>query len=136
MAVKPPCGASIQDGRGTSVGSRQRIVVVDGLSETEEVLKAILEPRGLQVTRIRTHDSVARFRETEPPHVVVVHGSAADVDEPSVGIWNSIPRVVIGFAHDAPTQVSERRTSTYFLNKPFHYAELIRAIERLLPQFV
>ncbi len=117
------------------MSSGQRIVVVDGLSETEEVLKAILEPRGFQVTRMRTHDSVARFRETEPPNVVVVHGSAADVNEPSVGIWNSIPRVVIGSAHHAPTQVSERRTSTHFLNKPFQYGELIRAIEQLLPQF-
>ena len=34
--------------------AKQRVLVVDGLSETEEVLRAVLEPRGLMVDRIRS----------------------------------------------------------------------------------
>ena len=51
---------------------KQHVLVVDGLSETEEVLRAVLEPRGLSVDRVRSTASeelAAHFR----PSVMVLH---------------------------------------------------------------
>ncbi len=36
----------------STVLSEQHVLVVDGISETEEVLKTVLEPRGFHVNRI------------------------------------------------------------------------------------
>ncbi len=106
--------------------SGQRVLVVDGLTETEEVLKAVLEPQGLAVDRIRHH---ARTDDAEQkPSVIVVHqdsSSAAD----QTNRWSGIPTVVIGTAQiDAP----EPDDGEQFLAKPFQYGDLICAIERLL----
>ena len=110
----------------------QRVVVVDGLSETEAVLKAVLEPRGLQVTRIRTHDSGQHLRDSQLPNVVVVHDKASNEQSPCSDRWDSVPHVLIGAAGDATHPAREGRATTCFLSKPFQYPELIRAIEQLL----
>lgn len=108
------------------VTAKQRVLVVDGLSETEEVLRAVLEPRGLMVDRIRsagTEELAAKRR----PSVMVLH-----VDEepattaPPVG-WQNVPRILIGAA-----KVSDSCTAEHHLEHPFQYGELIRTIERLL----
>jgi DNA-binding response OmpR family regulator len=107
-----------------------RVLVIDGLSETEEVLKAVLEPRGLTVDRIRGNS----FEKTaeQPPSVVVIH-----LDEPrqtaaASNGFSDVPQVIIGSAEISgccgPAGAHQ------FLRKPFHYRELIQAIEGLLPE--
>lgn len=100
-----------------------RVLVVDGLSETETVLKAVLEPQGACVERCRSSEPA---RHHLPPNVVVV-----DIDdlpaENAADAWPDVPHVVIGSA-----RVDGAHQPARFLEKPFHYPELIRTVQRLL----
>ncbi len=110
-----------------------QIVLVDGLSETEEVLKAVFEPKGTRIARIR-HLNTAKFFEPDSrPNVVVLHESDAQPAHPELECFESIPRVVIRSV--LQTEDSESSDSeTFYLQKPFQYPELVRAVERLLEQ--
>jgi len=99
-----------------------RILVVDAVTDTEEVLRAVLEPRGMLVNRRKTgHPASA----TQARPTVVVLDEEATTPQTQVE-FSDIPQVIIGrtelpAAHD-------RRV----LSKPFHYAELVQAIEQLV----
>lgn len=104
--------------------STPRVLVVDGLAETETVLRAVLEPQGARVER---HRSSVSMTNTLPPEVLVV-----DVDDQhsaafSVTAWPNVPRVVLG-SIPAGDDLGETR----FLEKPFQYPELIRVVQSLL----
>jgi CheY-like chemotaxis protein len=111
------------------VTAKQRVLVVDGLSETEEVLRAVLEPRGLSVDRIRsaaTEELAAKRR----PSVMVLHLDDDPVRAAAPAGWQNVPRIVIG-----ATKVNDARGASageHYLEQPFQYGELIRTIERLL----
>jgi hypothetical protein len=107
------------------VASGQSVLVVDGLSETTQVLKAVLEPRGLRVDRVRGHQTVSP-RASSKPNVVVLH---EDETLPPEDRWQGVPRVVIGSTELPPT---EPGNGEHHLPKPFQYGELIQAIESLL----
>lgn len=104
----------------------RRVLVVDGLAETEEVLRAVLEPRGLEVRRVRADASSEAARQ-KPPHLLVLH----HVETPPAPKWGDVPRVIIG-----RTARRRDRTKTpaaaHYLPHPFEYGDLIAAIERLL----
>jgi DNA-binding response OmpR family regulator len=116
--------------------NRERILVVDEISDTTEVLQAVLEPRGVTVNR------VSRWDQTESPTVenrpaVVVYDAESLTDGalPAGGNWHGIPQVVIGTVrivnsdkHQTTVPDAERR----FLQKPFQFAELVQAIEALI----
>lgn len=108
----------------------RRVLVVDGLTETEQVLKAVLEPRGLEVNRVRAAAS-RHAAAHEPPHLLVLH----EDEVPAPRTWRDVPRVIIGRVElDEPR---DRRGSTsdddrHYLPHPFDYGELVAAIERLL----
>lgn len=108
----------------------QRVLVVDGLAETEAVLKAVLEPRGLQVDRIRAHQPPDRVTRGARPNVVVLEAHEVEADSNTPRPWDNIPRVIIGAA-EIP-EGSPATSDEQHLSKPFHYGELIQAIERLL----
>jgi CheY-like chemotaxis protein len=111
------------------VTAKQRVLVVDGLSETEEVLRAVLEPRGLMVDRIRsaaTEALAARRR----PSVMVLHVDEEPSPTSQPAGWQNVPRIVIGAAK--VNDDCESAAGEHHLEKPFHYGELIRTIERLL----
>jgi DNA-binding response OmpR family regulator len=106
----------------------QRVLVVEGLAETEQVLRAVLEPRGLHVNRVRAMHSAHDEQRGETPRAAVL---VIDADEPSAGdlaAWDGAPRVILGTT-SVPAWTA---ASDHFLQKPFHYGELIAAIERLL----
>ena len=107
----------------------KRVLVVDGLSETEEVLRAVLEPRGLSVDRIRSAatDELAAKRR---PSVMVLHVDEEPAPGTAPAAWQNVPRIVIGatkVADAGPPACGE-----HYLEQPFQYGELIRTIERLL----
>ena len=106
----------------------QRVLVVGGLEETGEVLKAVLEPRGLQVRRINTSAHLGQCR-SERPSVIVLHE-----ESPALGSeWGDVPRILIGSATIAESAAPEAAPgSPTYIQKPFHYGELITAIEQLL----
>jgi CheY-like chemotaxis protein len=108
------------------VTDARRVLVVDSESATEEVLKAVLEPRGLRVDRVR---DLASSSAAGRPTVLII-----DDDRPAAEIrgepgWAGVPRVVIGSARlpDASGEHAGR-----YLQKPFQYPELIRLIDQLL----
>jgi CheY-like chemotaxis protein len=111
------------------VTGKQHVLVVDGLSETEEVLRAVLEPRGLSVDRIRsaaTDELAAHAR----PSVMVLHVDEDPAPTAAPEGWQRVPRIVIGSTkiNDACEAAAEE----HYLEQPFQYGELIRKIERLL----
>ena len=119
-------------GRTPKVVNGQHVVLFDGLNETEQVLKAIFEPQGCRVNRIRKHHPVDAVSSDEIPSIVVVHdddSSDCTTNQPG---WNDIPKNVIGSVKQAKRTNPDQ--STRFLVQPFQYAELIDSIESLLTQ--
>lgn len=110
----------------------QRVLVVDGLNETEEVLKAVLEPQGLEINRIRTH-LPQTFQDALPPHLVILHEEAADTSSPVASAFPHVPRLIIGSItlpeRNRPSETDPREE---YLSLPFHYRDLIQAVETLL----
>lgn len=101
----------------------QSILVIDGLSETTEVLKAVFEPRGHSVNRVRqTQLSEPRAAQ---PSVVVWHASDAD-DRSRQCRFDSVPQIVIGKACVTDSPQTRR------LSQPFQYRELLQAVESAL----
>lgn len=107
------------------MNSVPHVLVIDGTSDTEAVLKAVLEPRGTQVERTRGAVARRRTDDVNAPHVVVI-----DLDDESAdataSCFEESHRILIG---SAATLVDDRDR---FLSKPFQYPELLRAIEDLL----
>ena len=107
------------------VGNSPSILVVDGLSETTAVLKAVFEPRGHAVNRVR--QSQLPSKNSSPgPSVVVWHANEAE-DSQAASQFEGVPRIVIGRASSAISAGGSRRIS-----QPFEYGELLQAIESLL----
>src|SRR5580658_11019808 len=84
----------------------QRVLVVDGLSETEAVLRAVLEPKGLEVDRVRGADtgvfSRGRQAAKQRPSLVVLHVEDGRALIPASDGWQDVPRIVIGATKDVP----------------------------------
>ena len=119
--------------QGCVVINRTRVMVVDGLTETEEVLRAVLEPRGMQVMRIRSGPNSERTQPADRPSVVVLHEPERSASERATLAghtrdWGEVPCVVIGRAHH---QVPPSNPMRRYLSQPFHYSELLTAIESL-----
>lgn len=119
-----PRGASAT--RKFAVSSGQNIIVVDGVPETEQVLRAVLEPRGHQVERVRAFELDAAASDR---HVLVLHDDGSQ--EARRTRHGETPRVVIG---SMTTEETSSDSSERQLSHPFHYAELIRAVESLLAE--
>lgn len=106
------------------MGKSSSILVVDGPSETTEVLRAVFEPRGHAVNRVR--QSQLSGDRSQCPRLVVWHTS--EFDEPSAtDRFAGIPRVVIGRVRLTEPSPAARRFA-----QPFEYCELLSAIESLL----
>jgi CheY-like chemotaxis protein len=133
------------------VSSRERVLVVDEISDTAEVLQAVLEPRGVTVNRIcRLSQSDYPTVENRPAVVVYDADTIAAGAFAAGGNWQGVPQIIIGTiraAHaDRPESdrgesnrgVSAKRESAVpnvarrYLQKPFQFAELLQAIEALI----
>ena len=112
----------------------QRVLVVDGVSDTGEVLKAVLEPRGWQVDRVRRMDQFGEATRAERPDVMIVDVETTTGPELSDRELAEVPRVIIGSLRVTSPDDEPGSPSRQYLTKPFHYAELLRAIDELLAQ--
>ena len=133
------------------MSNRERVLVVDEISDTAEVLQAVLEPRGVTVNRI------CRWGQTESPTVenrpaVVVYDaeSLADGELPTSGNWPGVPQIIIGTIRPIKFDTGKFDTGKFetgksdikepdspdverrYLQKPFQFAELVQAIEALI----
>lgn len=102
----------------------QSVLVVDEISDTEDVLRAVLEPRGWRVNRLR-----GELSPHETPAVVVIDAEAVPANRLRHAALESVPQVIIGTAQTPCDEPSSGER--HYLHKPFHYAELIQTIERL-----
>lgn len=121
-------------GKDAQVTNGQRVLVVDGSSETEEVLKAVLEPHGLEINRIRTH-LPQNLQDASPPHLVILHEEAVEKSSSVAKAWPDVPRLIIGSVTLPDRErrvVSESKPREEYLSLPFHYRDLIQAVETLL----
>ena len=118
MDDRPTGKAGIVVQRGHS------ILVVDGLSETTDVLKAVFEPRGHSVNRVR--QTQLDLSPPPWPSVIVWHANESG-DGLSSPRFASVPQIVIG-----KTRVPESSHTTRQILQPFHYGDLLQAIESAL----
>lgn len=109
------------------MNSSPSVLVIDGASDTGTVLKAVLEPRGATVERSRSQRAASRFAATSSPRVVVIDADAEPEAFEADSPWHGSPRVILGTHRPQAAAEHER-----FLEKPFHFPELVRVIEELL----
>lgn len=110
----------------------QRVLVVDGMHEIQQVLHAILAPRGMRVDWVRSHVQQLDGGAADQPDILVIDAEALPID-PTGGtrLWNNVPQVILGADEESSTaDVDAQHTH---LSKPFQFPDLINAIEKLLP---
>jgi DNA-binding response OmpR family regulator len=112
-----------------------RVLVVDGCAESREVLRTLLERRGLiALEAIRPEQGLA-MTQRERPDLIVLD---ADSDQSSSGEnfgdlceaagRNRTPIVILGTLHEQRKGLRAEQ----FVPKPYHYGALIRKIDDLL----
>ena len=104
-----------------------RVLVIDESSDTEMVLRAVLEPQGTSVGRRRNQLHASESTSSSRPEVVVIDLDGQSDAQLATAAWQSSPRVLIGTHRPAVANQRER-----FLEKPFQYPELVRVIQELL----
>ena len=123
-------GTQADPGReGVKVNAEQEVLLVNGIPETAEVLKAVFETRGHRVRRVRVVNEQSCLNSSGKPCVVIV--DTDQTDEQILEQINATPQVLVGESVVRTEQVKVSAQSI-FLEKPFEYPELIEAIERLL----
>lgn len=100
-----------------------RVLLIDGSADTEAVVRAVLEPRGMSVSRTRSHGD--RDASDAIPDVVVL--DLDDVTKSTEATFDGAGQVLLG-----STRVVVSDPRVRFLEKPFHYPELIQVLEDLL----
>ncbi|MDP1798350.1 MAG: hypothetical protein Q8K78_12740 [Planctomycetaceae bacterium] len=101
-----------------------RVLLIDGSADTEAVVRAVLEPRGMRVARTRSHGAEMHSTDTAPDVVVL------DLDEIATSTedtWSETHQVLLG-----STRVEVCQPHVRFLEKPFQFPELIQVLEDLL----
>lgn len=113
-----------------------RVLIVDHSTESREVLRTVLERRGLRILEASRPAEGLQLVEQHRPQLVVldvdVEANAGDAeirdryDQASRNHNASL--VVLGSARCGGRGERDRR----FVAKPYHYASLVRTIEQLL----
>ena len=116
-----------QTGKDGRVDASRRVLVIGGASDTETVLKAVLEPRGATVERSRGLRVLSRSAAGPSPNVVVIDLDAEQDTESVKSRWRQSNRVLIG-SHLPPSITADER----FLEKPFQFPDLVQVIEEVL----
>jgi CheY-like chemotaxis protein len=128
----------------TSHHGSSRVLVIDPLEETREVLETMLARRGVQiVTAVRREEGLRIAREFQPDVVVF------DCEAPSSGNspWDhaTSTEAEASFAAASPDHPpsliligSARHTANEqtacYVQKPYHYGPLVHTIETLLAE--
>ncbi|MFN0197318.1 MAG: hypothetical protein ACKVT0_11285 [Planctomycetaceae bacterium] len=125
-------------GKGAGVAEPSTVMLWGGQTETEEVLRAVLEPRGYKISRFSpkgTGEYSSDFNpsngenDISPPQLLVVDHDDATV--PPCDRWSGVPRIIIGKMKSRPAE-GLAGTRHKLFSHPFEYGELIHAIESML----
>ena len=130
----------------TSKASKRRsasVLIVDRSEESREVLRTILEHRGVNILEAKQGaEGLELLREQHPSLVVLdleVDGSDSSRLQGAFEVEsrrNETPLVLLGRVNGAnrSDHVRETQEVRHILEKPYHYEPLIRTIEQLLRQ--
>lgn len=111
-----------------------RVLIVDESAECREVLRTALERKGAQTAEAATPAEGLRAFQAFAPDVVVLdlaeNGQERLPDsaalQQAAGL-KATPIVILGTARRSPADAA-----VHWVAKPYHYAPLVRRIERLL----
>ncbi len=115
----------------------RRLLVLDEHHETEEVLRAVLEPVGTSVTRVRSWRHLQNCEPGREGTVLVLHSNETLNAHPEAENFSQVPRVVIGRVEtQASNQTSQRDSSKtpnqeHQLDDLFEFKDLLCAIDSL-----
>jgi DNA-binding response OmpR family regulator len=105
---------------------------VDDVSDTADVLQAVLEPRGVTVNRVRRRELDKPAANGNRPAVLILDAESLSGARPVIcGGWRNVPQVIIGTVQ-VTEDSSDPTVARRFLRKPFQFAELVQAIESLI----
>ena len=119
--------------------ARPCMLIVDPLSECNEVLRTVFEQRGLRVVEAANSQEGLAMARSIHPQVIVLDLESEQIDSPEIaenfrssGDGSPPSLVILGSARQLrilpdPTSESDERIA-----KPYQYAPLIRKIESLL----
>ena len=118
----------------------REVVVVDGVPETVEVLRAILEPRGIPVRplkqkgRLNNQSTASKPSEPSDDQVYVLHLDAdrTTTNRPSPDGATPSRAVIVGGRLEVPESNDCESGRVRHLASPFQYADLLTAIDRLM----
>jgi CheY-like chemotaxis protein len=131
MSVLLGSQSARQTGKDGSVVHGQRVLIVDGMHEIQEVLETVLAPRGLRVDWVRSQVQTLPGERADQPDILVIDAEASPHASAGANrVWKNVPQVILG-AEDGNPHTNVQHAH---LAKPFQFPELIRAIERLLPK--
>jgi DNA-binding response OmpR family regulator len=101
------------------------------MHEIQEVLHAVLAPRGLRVDWVRSHAEQFAGESADCPDILVIDAEALPISSSSTGRnWEHVPQVILG---DGDAEATAAVPGQTYLSKPFQFPELIQVIENLLP---
>ncbi len=113
--------------------SRHSVLIVDESSDSREVLRTVLEHRGMRILEAsRPQEGIDLARQHQPDLIVLdLELESSPPEYPSelaAQATRQTPLVMLGNARRGMPgpRIGE------FLSKPYHYAPLVRRIEQLL----
>lgn len=114
---------------------RRSVLVVDPLQETREVLRTVLERRGMRIFAASDPEQGLALARRHRPDLIVLDLECESARSEAISggfaaesLAHDTPLVLLGSAR---RRAGKLRTGE-FVSKPYHYAPLIRKIEELL----
>lgn len=111
----------------------QRVLIVDESAECREVLRTLIERSGVEtVEAVTAAEGLEAFRTAAPDLVVLdlaedIQGRGSSAELQDAAGKSATPIVILGTARLAPAG-----RGVHYVQKPYHFAPLIRRIEGLL----
>lgn len=115
--------------------SHLRVLIVDEQEETRQVLRTVLEPRGMQILEASRADRGLELARHHHPDLIVMDVELQTSSPPDISAGfvaetaeHDTPVILLGSVRQGKTRLPEGQV----LSKPYHYGQLIRKIEELL----
>ncbi len=121
----------------------QSVLIVDQSEESRDVIRTILEPRGINVLEAKAAGSGLRLLREQHPNVVVLDLELADYESDEIQVAfedesrrNATSLVMLGKVTrvDGSQPQATATNAPHVIPKPYHYGPLIRTIEQLLQE--
>jgi CheY-like chemotaxis protein len=128
-------GVRVVSRRSPNLIPNLSVLIVDEQEETRQVLRTVLERRGMQIFEATRVDRGLELARHHHPNLIVidVELQAASTSELSESLAaeaaaHDTPVILLGSVRQTPSNPPAGQV----LSKPYHYGPLIRKIEELL----